>query len=272
MTYKYTLVCLVLLLSLGGCASNTANDQIAVRNLDAQAQNAQDPYDPIEPVNRVIWDVNWNVLDKYLVRPVTVAYITVMPDFARKGLLNAADNLSEPGHMVNNFLQGKDEEGLESFARFVLNSTFGVFGLIDVASHAGLEKHDEGFDEVLGVWGAANGPFLMLPGAGPNDVRGVVGDVVDNTYYPLAILNTQLNAARWAITLLEARASLMDQEELLRESFDDYAFVKNAYFQNKLFQVTDGNVPEPEIEDEQLDDFEEFESLLEDTDPPKKEE
>ncbi|RPJ68827.1 VacJ family lipoprotein [Alteromonas sediminis] len=255
-------------MGLGGCAANTAEQQAAATQNQA---SESDPRDPLEPVNRVIWDINWDILDKYLLRPASVAYTTVMPDFARTGLLNAAENLEEPGNMVNNFLQGKGEAGFTSLSRFLLNSTFGVFGLFDVATNVGLTVEDEDFDEVLGVWGIENGPFLMLPAAGPNDVRGVVGGVVDNTYYPMAILNSNFTLARWLITTLETRASLIAQEEQIKSSPDSYAFIKNAYFQNKLFQVTDGKIQEPAIDDAQLDDFEEFESMLDDIDTSKEE-
>lgn len=260
MNYIIRIAVLSMVLMLSGCAANKATEQVAASN--QAAANQGDPRDPIEPVNRAIWDFNWQVLDKYLLRPVTVAYTTIMPDFARKGLLNAAENLEEPGIMVNNFLQGKGSAGLDSLSRFLFNSTFGLLGFIDVASSAGIERQEEGFDEVLGVWGVGNGPFLMLPAAGPNDARGVVGTTVDNMYYPMAVLNSNLSVASWAINILEARAGLMAVEAQIAASPDDYAFVKNVYFQNKAFEVNDGEVPTPATDEQQLDDFEDFESML----------
>lgn len=249
-------VMLTTVLLLGGCASNNAQQQ---------AQDNSDPRDPIEPINRVVWDFNYEVLDEYLVRPVTVGYVTVMPDFARKGLLNAAQNLEEPVNFVNNLMQGKFDQSADSLARFLINTTVGLAGTIDVADKMGISRVDEGFDEVLGVWGIGNGPYLMLPAAGPNDVRGVVGGFVDNAYFPMTYINGNFTILRWAVEVLEARARLIDQEQQLDASVDPYAFVKSAYFQNKEFQVTDGKSSEKELDEESFEDFEAFEEFLDDT-------
>lgn len=256
-----TLIIMVALVSLGltGCASNNAKEQ-------AQAESNTDPKDPLEPINRVVWDLNYEILDEYLLRPVTVGYVAVMPQFARTGLLNAAQNLEEPVNAVNNLLQGKVGESLDSVFRFVINSTIGLAGTIDVAGKMGLERQEEGFDEVLGVYGVGNGPYLMLPAAGPSDVRGVAGRVVDNVYFPLNYINSNFTALRWAVEVIEARAALIDQEQLLENSVDPYVFVKDAYFQNKAFQVLDGEIPEEELNEEDLEDFEAFEDMLEDID------
>nr|WP_242698599.1 VacJ family lipoprotein [Alteromonas sp. 5E99-2] len=250
-------------LVIGGCTtrhSEQQGDSTADTNVE---QNQSDPRDPIEPINRVVWDFNWNILDRYLIRPATIAYTTVMPKFARTGLLNAARNLEEPGNVVNNALQGKGGDSLDSLARFTINSTLGLAGLIDIADKMGLSRQDEDFDEVLGVWGVPNGPFVMTPALGPNDVRGIAGDTVDNFYYPLTILDGSTAIIRTVVVALETRATLILQEDQLLQSPDDYAFVKNAYFQNKAFQVSDGKLEDPDLDEEQLDDFDEFEAFLE---------
>jgi phospholipid-binding lipoprotein MlaA len=257
------LIIAIALVSIGltGCASNSAKEQA-----QAQTESNTDPKDPLEPVNRVIWDLNYEILDEYLLRPVTVGYVTVMPQFARTGLLNAAQNLSEPVNVVNNLLQGKVPESIDSLFRFLINSTIGLAGTIDVAGKMGVAREEEGFDEVLGVYGVGNGPYLMLPAAGPTDVRGVTGRVVDNVYFPLNYINSNFTALRWAVEILEARAAIMDQEQLLENSVDPYIFVKDAYFQNKAFQVLDGNIPDEELDEDDLEDFEAFEDMLEDID------
>lgn len=243
-------------LIISGCASNSAQQQ---------AESNADPRDPIEPFNRVMWDFNYDVLDAYLLRPVTVGYTTVMPGFARTGLLNAALNLEEPVNMVNNLLQGKAEPSMRSFARFLINTTVGLVGTIDVAEKMGMPRVEEDFDEVLGVWGVGNGPYVMLPAAGPNDVRGLVGSAVDNAYFPMTYLNGNFTLLRVVVELLESRAQLMAQEQQLDNSADPYAFVKSAYFQNKEFKVTDGKSGEKEIDEEALDDFDAFEAFLDDS-------
>ena len=259
---KWVSVSALLLASLlGGCASQQVSQQVEQNS--TSVQDTSDPRDPLEPVNRVMWDFNWEVLDAYLLRPITVGYVTVMPHFARVGLFNAAENLQEPANFMNNMFQGKVDDGLDSLARFVLNSTVGLFGTIDVANHIGITKKEEEFGETMGTWGVGTGPFLMLPALGPNDPRSFSGNVVDGMVYPMAIIDGQFAIARYLVSLLEGRASLIDQEQQLEQSVDDYAFVKNAYFENLAFKVTDGKSGYKALEEEQLDDFAEFEAMLE---------
>ena len=259
---KWVSVSALLLASLlGGCASQQVSQQVEQNNTSVQDDG--DPRDPLEPVNRVMWDFNWEVLDAYVLRPITVGYVTVMPQFARTGLLNAAENLQEPANFMNNMFQGKVDDGMDSLARFVLNSTVGLFGTIDVASHIGIVEKEEEFGETMGVWGVNTGPYLMLPALGPNDPRSFTGSVVDGMVYPMAIIDGQFAIARYLVSLLEGRASLIDQEQQLEQSVDDYAFVKNAYFENLAFKVTDGKSGDKALEEDQLDDFAEFEAMLE---------
>ncbi len=251
---------------LGGCASNKVQDQAAASQSNKEVVDTSDPRDPLESVNRVMWDFNWDVLDAYLLRPITVGYVTVMPQFARTGLFNATQNLQEPANFMNNMFQGKVDDGLDSLARFLLNSTLGLLGTVDVATHMGITRKDEGFGETLGTWGVDTGPFLMLPVLGPNDPRSFSGQVVDGMVYPMAVIDGGLAIARYVVSLLETRAQLLDQEAQLEQSVDDYAFVKNAYFENLEFRVTDGKSGDKAIEEEQLDDFADFEAMLEGSD------
>jgi phospholipid-binding lipoprotein MlaA len=258
---------------LGGCAAKPTSSQVTQQtkseslsqSVRSDSPKKSEPSDPFEPINRAVWYVNWHILDRFLIRPATIAYTTVMPQFARTGLLNATRNLEEPSNIVNNVLQGKGQQGLDSASRFLINSTFGIFGLIDIANEMGIARQDEDFDEALGVWGVGNGPYLMVPALGPYDVRGFVGDTVDSIYFPFTVIDGGANVARIVVGALEGRASLIAQEQQLRQSPDDYAFVKSAYFQNKAFQVSDGKVSEPQIDDEQLNDFDDFEALLKKT-------
>jgi len=243
-----TLRILVLLpvLLVVGCASNKAVEQ--------QQQAYDDPRDPLESVNRSIWDFNWEILDKHILRPTTVAYVEYMPTFARKGLYNAALNLEEPASTVNNLLQGQVGDSATSLGRFLVNSTIGLLGTIDVATAMGLERKDEEFGEVLGVWGAGNGPFLMLPAMGPTDVRNTAGDVVDSSYFALNSLNIYFSVLRAGIVALETRATLMQQEQLLDGAVDQYALVKDIYFQNEAKKVNEGEEEAPTEEEQELED------------------
>jgi phospholipid-binding lipoprotein MlaA len=138
-TNKFTIVAFIFALGLGGCASQPTNEQAELSknqetavgevnpaadaiNTEAEAEPER-TVDPFEPINRVFWDLNYEILDRFLVKPATKVYITVMPQFLRSGLLNASENLSEPASAVNNLLQGKPVDSLTSVGRFLLNST-----------------------------------------------------------------------------------------------------------------------------------------------------
>jgi phospholipid-binding lipoprotein MlaA len=238
------------LLLLGGCASQQATTE--------QAQQYEDPNDPLESLNRTMWDFNYEILDEYILRPTALAYVDYMPQIARIGLLNMADNLEEPSNSLNNLLQGKLDGTFISLGRFLLNSTVGLLGLIDVASEIGLEPREEAFGEVLGKWGLDTGPYLMLPALGPSDVRSSVGDFVDSSYSPIDGLNFYFSFLRMGIKALEGRASVIQQEQTLNSSADPYAFVKSAYFQNLEFKVKDGKVEKTEEEAALEDDIDAF--------------
>jgi phospholipid-binding lipoprotein MlaA len=205
-----------------------------------------------------MWDFNYEILDEYLLRPTAVAYADYMPQIARTGLLNMAENLEEPSNSLNNLLQWKLDGTFISLGRFLLNSTVGLLGLFDVASEIGLEPKEEEFGEVLGKWGLNTGPYLMIPARGPSDVRSTVGDFVDTSYSPLDGLNFYFSFLRVGIKALESRASVIQQEQQLTSSSDPYAFVKSAYFQNLEFKVKDGKVEKTEEEAALEDDIDAF--------------
>ncbi|GGF74812.1 MlaA family lipoprotein [Alteromonas lipolytica] len=254
-------------LLLSGCASkDAADEQAQAKTNQPVVQDYSDPRDPLESVNRVVWDFNWDILDKYLLRPAAKTYVAVMPGFARTGLSNAVENLSEPANMLNNLLQGKIGPSFDSFTRFIINSTVGVVGIFDVAGAMGLERQEEEFGETLGSWGVGTGPFVMLPAAGPSDPRSLVGEYVDNLYFPMTIMTGNLNVIRFTVRALEARAQLLGQEGQIEDAVDPYEQVKNIYFQNLEFRVTDGKSIETQPDEAEAEQFDEFESLFDDVD------
>jgi phospholipid-binding lipoprotein MlaA len=265
----------VLLLSLmaGGCASNNgkaqAEAEIANKSDSTLAETPTtaeetEISDPFEPVNRVLWDFNYEILDRFLLKPLTQGYVAITPQPIRTGLVNAANNIEEPANAVNNLLQGKVEGSASSVARFALNTTIGLLGVFDVASAMGIEREREDFGQVLGVWGVDTGPYLMLPALGPSDIRSFTGRIVDNYYWPSTVLEDPYLIAASVVSVIEARASLLEQEEILNRSLDPYLFVRDAYFQRLAFEVSDGEIEQKsdeELEEEQ-DDFSDFEDLL----------
>ncbi|AWB67405.1 ABC transporter [Saccharobesus litoralis] len=266
MQLKTSLVAFIAILA-SGCSSlpeQESNKQTSqVSNSQVESGDTVDKRDPLESINREVWDFNYQVLDKHVLRPVAVGYRDYMPLPARKGLVNATDNLDETAAILNNSLQGKFSDALTSLGRFTINSTLGVFGLFDIASKLGLEQKHESFEETLGVYGVDTGPYLMMPAYGPTDVRTTAGGVVDGMYLPLSDLNIWASVGRVSVKALEARIQLMDQEALLEDSFDSYTFVKEAYFQRLEYKVKDGKVAKPQESKQDLEDFEAFEEELE---------
>lgn len=229
---------------LTGCAGSDKAQQQA-----AATSQYQDPRDPLESINRPIWNFNYDILDPYVIRPATVGYMTVVPKPARSGLANMADNLTEPASFVNSILQWKPDRAAISAGRFLVNSTIGVLGLFDVATRIGLEAQNEDFDQTLAVWGLGDGGYLMLPAMGPTTTRGLVGGVADNLYFPMVLLNTPLSVASFVVRGLDGREQLMSMEQMLEDSLDPYAFIKEAYYQRQEFKIYDGNPPQKDEAD-----------------------
>jgi len=230
-----------ILFSLIGCA------QVPVEK--------QDEKDPLQAINRPVYDFNMDVLDAYVLRPAAVGYVTITPQPVRRGLVNFTENIGEPVDSINAALQGKTGNAGISIARFLVNSTVGLFGIFDVATEIGLSQVDEDFGQTLGVWGAENGAYLMLPGYGPSTVRNISGDVVDGFAIPSIALSLPQTLLRYTIQGLEARASLFPQEALLNEALDPYIFVKEIYLQRQQYELYDGNPPIEEDDDDFDEDF-----------------
>ena len=224
------------------------DDTAAVALIDAERS------DPWEGFNRAMWDFNQNYLDKYLARPAAIFYRDYIPVPAQNSIYNFANNFEEPSTMVNNALQGNVEDSGNAFARFLVNSTAGVFGLFDVAEQIGLAKKEDEFGEVLAVYGIDSGPYLMLPALGPTTLRNEIGDQVDNLYFPLADMSTVQSLGLTVVKGIHVRAQLLEQEGVLNSSLDQYAFVKEAYFQSRIHDIYDGDVPEL-VQDDIEDDF-----------------
>lgn len=263
---QHLLIPLLLTMLLSGCASKPQlqppNEyREAAEAAETSAAPFVDSRDPLERLNRPLWDFNYDVLDKYLLRPATVGYMTVVPKPARKGLINVVENLNEPASFLNGLLQGKPGNAAVSAGRFLVNSTIGMLGLFDVASQIGLATAEEDFNQTMAVWGIGDGAFLMLPGRGPTTIRDTTGSLIDGLYFPLALLNTPLTISRFAINALDSREQLMNVEQMLEDSLDPYSFVKESYYQRQEFKIFDGNPPQPkqeELDDELLDYLDEF--------------
>lgn len=213
--------------ALGGCASNPTK-----------------PVDPWESFNRRVWEFNEDV-DRVYLKPLARGYKKVLPTFARRGVGNFFRNLLEPTTIVNDLLQGKFAQAGSDTARFLVNSTFGVLGLFDVATKEGLERHEEDFGQTFAKWGIPSGPYLVLPFIGPSNVRDGIGLL---PYYfltdpRLAAENIETTIVLIGIDVIDRRAQLLTASRILDLQLDPYAFTREAYKQKRLDLIYDGDPP-----------------------------
>ena len=215
------------------------------------ATTGNDPRDPWEGLNRKTFAFN-QAVDRAILKPVAQGYEKVAPAFVREGVNDFFGNLDDVGTSLNNFLQGKWSEGASDAGRVVVNTVFGVFGLWDVATPLGLEKHDEDFGQTLGWWGVPAGPYVVIPLLGPSNARDAPAKLVDpQWYWPRLINNDRVYWSVWTFDKVRQRANLLKAENVIEEAaIDRYSFVRDAWIQRRRNQVYDGHPP-PLKEDEE---------------------
>jgi phospholipid-binding lipoprotein MlaA len=169
---------------------------------------------------------------------------------------NFFSNLDDVVVAVNDLLQFKVIRAVADVGRIVVNTTIGLYGLVDVASHVGLQKHNEDFGQTLGFWGVGNGPYLVLPILGPSTVRDGIG-VYSDSYLGVSKNVDDVEARNQLLAgdMLDARARLLHKEDVLGDAMlDRYSFIRDAYLQHRLNSVYDGNPPRRKYDDEESDD------------------
>lgn len=201
-------------------------------------------HDPWEGLNRATFEFN-DAADRAILKPVATAYVNIFPGFVRAGVSNFFENVADVATGLNNFLQGKPEQGTTDFGRVILNSTLGIAGLVDVASDWGLEKHYEDFGQTLAIWGMNSGPYFVIPLLGPSTLRDAPAKAVDPSwYYSNAIDNNTVYWSLWGLDKVRQRADLLKAETVLDQAaLDRYTFVRDAWVQRRRSQVYDGNPP-----------------------------
>ena len=211
--------------------------------------------DPIEKVNRGINTFNLAV-DRWTLRPIAKGYKKITPRPIRIAISNLFDNLAEPVNIINNLLQGKFAKGGAEVARFLLNTTAGVGGLVDIASHAGLEEHEEDFGQTLAVWGLPSGPFVMVPFLGPYTLRDGFEALDGPTNLLYWIDDRDLRVWMIALYFVDIRAQFLDVDKALQESLDPYIFLRESYLQHRTYEIYDGNPPLEEFPEDEWEDEE----------------
>jgi phospholipid-binding lipoprotein MlaA len=205
------------------------------------------PKDPLEPMNRSISRFN-DSLDENVLKPVATGYKDVTPDLVQKGVRNVFNNLSDIWSTVNNGLQLKGRDTAESLMRSVVNSIFGIYGIFDVATPIGLQRHPEDFGQTLGAWCVPDGPYVVLPLFGPSTLRDTAGMPVDTSVdYVRNLDHIPTRNSAMALRVVDKRTSLLGTSNLLTEAaIDKYSFQRDAYLQYRRNQVFDGNPPDEE--------------------------
>lgn len=208
---------------LGGCAS------------------ARNPDDPFESYNRGVYSFNEQA-DKVVFKPLAEVYDVVVPAPAKTAVGNVFSNLGDPWIGVNNALQGKAGDALSDMMRFMVNSSFGIFGLLDIATPMGLPKHDEDLGQTLGAWGVGEGAYFMLPLLGPRTVRDTVALPADLA--ASSLLQADDIATRNTLRVLDithTRWRLLGADQTLKEAaLDKYAYLRDFYLEQRRYKVSDG--------------------------------
>ena len=209
--------------------------------------------DPFEDLNRDIFIFN-EKLDEKLLKPAAITYRKVTPQFARTGVTNFFNNLEEIDTTINQILQGEIKYAFNDAGRFVINSSIGLFGLIDVASKMGLERHEEDFGQTLGVWGFDSGPYIMIPFLGPSNPRDLLSRPISSFLSgTFAMEDNDVKITLVGIDALETRERLLDAETLIIG--DKYIFVKDAYVQSREYEIKNGSTEDDEFLDDMDDIF-----------------
>ena len=207
--------------------------------------------DPFEDLNRVAFEFN-EKLDENFLKPIAITYSRFPPKI-KLGVTNFFNNLEDVETSLNQFLQGKPKKSLNDITRFIINSTIGLAGFIDVASKIGLDRHEEDFGQTLAVWGVGSGPYIMLPAFGPSTLRDTLSRPVSSfSSITFHMTDADVNIALKSIDAIETRERLLNVESLL--SGDRYSFVKDAYMQSMSYEIKDGI----DVEDKFIDDMDDF--------------
>lgn len=223
-TTSMTVVLLITSLILSGCFRRGLN-----------------PADPLEPMNREVYKFN-AALDATFLRPPARAYKAIVPHSIRMGVSNVFSNILMIPTVANDIFQGDGNSAIKDTWRFIINSSFGIAGIFDIAgSHFKLPAHENDFGLTLAHWGNKNSPYLVIPCIGPSTVRDGAGRFVDYLVFgsPFGyFLNNILLMGASAVRYVDVRSQFLETEEVLHQSLDEYAFMRDAYLQHRRYLIT----------------------------------
>jgi phospholipid-binding lipoprotein MlaA len=235
----------VLLFSLLGLATSACTTLGTAPQ--SEATQDDETWDPFEPFNRAMFSFN-ETFDQWLLKPVAKSYDWVMPDVAKQGVGNFFSNLVQPRVAVNDLLQGKFAQSGRDAGRFLVNSTVGILGLVDVAKSVGLEPKEEDWGQTFAVWGMRDGPYFVWPIIGPRYARDTLGFGFDWLSNPVTYVNPSAASWElWGLDIVDTRARFLPAEKVLKQAMgeDKYIFIREAYRQRRRNLIYDGNPPKP---------------------------
>jgi phospholipid-binding lipoprotein MlaA len=202
------------------------------------------PKDPMENFNRSMYKVH-DGIDTVVMKPLATGYAAVLPDPIQTGVTNFFSNIADLPIALNNLLQGKPDEAIGDLGRFLINSTVGVFGILDIATPAGIEKNTEDVGQTLGRWGVDSGAYVFIPVFGPRTVRDTAGLALDLMIDPIThIDHVPTRNTALGVRAINYRAELLPADKVIEEAaIDKYAYIRDAYLQRRQNLVYDGNPP-----------------------------
>ena len=207
--------------------------------------------DPFEPMNRASYRVH-EVVDGQIVKPMVQAYVDYTPRLVQQGIHNFFGNIDDFFSFINGMLQNKPDKAGHDLGRVMMNTGFGLLGLIDIASEAGIPKGNEDFGQTFGVWGIPQGPYLFIPVFGPTTVRDGTGWIIRAYATPIGYIpDVSTRNILWGIGFIDARASALEAESLVNQAaLDPYTFIRRSYLQRRQYLVYDGKPPPPKDDEE----------------------
>ena len=217
---------------LGGCATAPSS-----------------PDDPLEPMNRASYKVH-EVVDGHFVKPMVQAYVDYAPRIVQTAVRNFFGNIDDFFSVINDFLQWKLDKAGNDMGRVITNTAFGVLGMIDIASDAGVPKGNEDFGQTFGYWGIPQGPYLFIPVFGPTTFRDGTGWIIRGFTTPIGyITDVPARNILWGIGAVDLRAEALQSESIVNQAaIDPYTFIRRAYLQHREYLVHDGQAPPPKDE------------------------
>jgi phospholipid-binding lipoprotein MlaA len=241
--------CLILLAALlAGCTT-------ASKGPIPEKRAAVNPVDPYENINRKIYAFN-DMVDDYVAKPISDTYKYITPEFVRTGISNFFSNLDTINVIFNDLLQAKFRQSERDARRFLMNTTLGLAGFLDVASTVGLDEHEEDFEQTLAVWGMPQGPYLVIPFLGPLTGRGIPGAIFDTaanpiTYVGAPLLSNYIGAPIQGLSLINRRANAEGSLKFIDEAaLDPYVFTRESFLQWRDYLANDGQTQfEPDFFD-----------------------